>query len=116
MRHHMGRQLASQLSAKLVFDGGLAVRQNHIGHEAIITGNRAHHDHSFTYGRMFGDCCFNFSKLHAKTANFDLLINSTEVFQLTIGRTAREIAGTIQAFSRPEWILDESVLPSVRGG
>ena len=53
--------------------------------------------------------CLDFAQLNAKPTNFDLMIGTTQEFEVAVGAMASDISGTVHAGARTrrEWVGHE---------
>src|SRR5690606_4175376 len=67
-----------------------------VGNKLLRVLIRMQNDHRFSDPGLFQQCCFDLSRFNAVTAQFDLLISASEIFDDTLSAQPDTITGTIK--------------------
>lgn len=98
-RRHVMRQPLAQPGAQSLHGDLLAAGQ--ISHQtqpaALAAATRQHG--GLRHGRMQQQLVFHFARFHAEAANFHLVIDTAEEFDMAVGAVAAQIAGAVQALT-----------------
>ena len=114
--HHVLGQGRAQPFAQVVRPVGLLCRgefaRHHVGHQALVAGHvLANRHHRLPNAGVVADHRLDLGRLDAEAAQLDLAVDAPEVFQLTVGEPARQVAGAVQARIglRAERVGDEAL-------
>ena len=94
-------QIALGVTAKFTGRRGTCSLIQHVGDETRIARIViSQHNNALPHRIVISDNCFDFSQLDTKTAEFHLVIDAIEVFQIAIRQLPDQIAGSIQVGHR----------------
>ena len=97
-RHHVLRQAAQQVGRQRSLPVASAGRvlQDHVGHQLLAV---EHQHHGFTHVSVFGQARFDFPQFNAQPAQFDLMVETAQVFDHPVHALAYPVAGAVQALA-----------------
>src|SRR6266513_4661145 len=115
--NHVFRQARAQVATQLIHHVGSWVLSDEVGDEALVPRDiLAREDCDLPYGRMPLQNRFDLAELNAIAADFDLIIDATEVLEISIGQPAHQVSRAIQP-GLPleiEWVAPEPLLGEFR--
>ncbi len=112
-RHHVFRQVAVQLGTQCFG----SCRPHHIGHQTLVARYIfAQQHHRFPHTGLLVQKAVDLAQLDAKTAQFDLLVDATQVVHIAVGRKSRQITAAVHARTglRVERVRQEAFGAQVR--
>src|SRR6266404_4932830 len=96
-RHHVPRQLLAQEILQIDSGGLPTVVEDNVGHQALLaTAVLARCYDACMYGRVAIQSGGDFVRLYAVSENFDLVIDSSQVFNLAVIQIAGQISRPIE--------------------
>ncbi|SAK90592.1 hypothetical protein AWB76_06560 [Caballeronia temeraria] len=109
-RHHVvGQTRREMLAQRAGIDIG---KQRDIGDERLILRTlmpRPRDDHRFAHGGMSGDLSLDLARFDAEPANLDLMVIAAKKLDIAVEMKAREVAGTVDARTRHERVVEETL-------
>ena len=109
LRHHVVGQLRLKAGVQLLTQRAPLLRLiigDHKGHQGFAGWAILHHHGGFSHTLGATQARFNFAQLDTETAHLDLLVDTTDVFQLAVHAPPSQVAGAVQTLTR---LLSERV-------
>src|SRR5204863_5144703 len=104
-RRHVFRQASAQPLTK--FTGGrLGAPRRNISDQAFLIGIVSGDDDGFAHRTVLLKRGFDFAEFDTEAADFDLVINPAQEFDVSIFQETRAVAGAIK-IPFAKWIFDE---------
>ena len=108
-RHHIVGQARGKPRTKVGFNWRRTGRRHDIGHQPAIAGMIDRHGRRLLYAGLIEKRGLDLTEFDPIAANLHLRVGATEIFEITIGEQAREIARTVEALARPPENRDEAL-------
>ena len=99
-RHHVLRQALGEEGAQLLASAP-RVAEHREGRQACLSGGFAkRQDHGLAHRRVPRQHRLDLPRLDAEAADLDLVVDTAEVLDISVGQIAGQVAGTVEALAR----------------